>query len=52
MRYEIHCSICDILTRVNVVYESDDTIPEHCPMCGSDVDVENPYEEDDDEWED
>jgi uncharacterized Zn finger protein (UPF0148 family) len=49
--YEIICPICDILTRVNVVYESDDSVPEHCPMCGSDVEVEH-SEYDDDEWED
>ena len=50
MMYHISCSICDILTKVSVVYESDDDIPRFCPMCGSDVDVDE-VEEDDIEWD-
>jgi hypothetical protein len=47
MSYEICCPICDIVTKVTVVY--DDNIPQHCPMCGEDVEVD--VEEDDLEWD-
>lgn len=50
MTYHVSCSICDILTKVSVVYE-DEEIPRFCPMCGSDVDVDE-LEEDDTEWDD
>jgi transcription initiation factor IIE alpha subunit len=33
--YEIECPICDIKTTVEVHYEED--IPQHCPMCGEDI---------------
>jgi transcription elongation factor Elf1 len=49
LSYEIVCPVCDIVSKVTVVYD-DDNIPRHCPMCGEDVEVE--VEEDDLEWED
>ena len=41
--YKIECPICDIVTTVQVHYEEE--IPRHCPMCGSDVEVEEPEED-------
>lgn len=40
--YKIECPICDISTTVHVHYDEDK--PQHCPMCGEDIEVE---EEDD-----
>ena len=37
--YKIECPICDITTTVHVHY-GEEEIPHHCPMCGSDADVE------------
>lgn len=40
MEYRIECPICDIQTTVEVHYD-DESIPAHCPMCGSDVEAES-----------
>jgi Zn-finger nucleic acid-binding protein len=38
MKYTIECPICDITTKVSVLYDED--IPAHCPMCGEDIDLD------------
>ena len=35
LTYNIECPICDIDTTVEVHY--DENKPQHCPMCGEDV---------------
>lgn len=35
--YTIDCPICDITTEIVIKYNgTDDEVPRHCPMCGSD----------------
>lgn len=38
-RYENVCPICDIETTIIVQYDND--IPQHCPMCGEDAELES-----------
>lgn len=44
--YDIECPVCEEVTLVEVV--SSDDVPEHCPMCGQSIVLDEEFMDDED----